>query len=176
MKARIEAAYSAIALLERPDLREPWEGVLLRLAERADVHGLVVGRAARLVLDAGLLEPAEAARRLALALSPGADPAQAAAWIEGFLSGSALVLLHDEALLGVVDGWLRDVGDDAFTRALPVLRRTFATFSPPERRQLGERVRGGVRASAAGLADAELDHERAALVLPVLRRILGVPE
>jgi hypothetical protein len=59
-----------------------------------------------------------------------------------------------------------------------VLRRTFATFPGPERRQIGERVRAGVSAGAGGRAwgfeDEELDADRAALVLPVLRRLLGV--
>jgi hypothetical protein len=55
-----------------------------------------------------------------------------------------------------------------------VLRRTFATFAPVERRQIGERLRHGARAAAAGDVDDELDHERAAQVLPLLAQILGV--
>jgi len=107
------------------------------------------------------------------------------AWIEGFLGRSGLVLLHDETLLRLVDGWLADVGPDSFTQVLPVLRRTFSTFPAGERRQIGERVRrfgpsdipngrgrGGRGTSAPGDAE-DLDAGRAALVLPVLRRILG---
>ena len=41
----------------------------------------------------------------------------------------------------MVDGWLAGVGDEVFTDVLPLLRRTFATFGPAERRQIGERVR-----------------------------------
>src|SRR5439155_420784 len=80
-------------------------------------------------------------RRMGLALSTAGDPAQAAAWVEGFLKGSGLVLLHDQALLGVVDNWLTGLPADTFTTLVPLLRRTFSTFTPPERRQIGEWAR-----------------------------------
>ena len=62
---------------------------------------------------------------------------------------------------------------------LPVLRRTFAAFAEPERRQIGERVRRGpadqqAGAAAADTGEADLDIERAGLVLPVLAAILEV--
>ena len=175
MVEQVDGVQAAVALLEREDLREPWQRTLAALADRDDVHGLVVGRALRLLLDAGRVESNEAARRMSLALSPGGDPAHAAAWTEGFLSGSGVVLLHDEALLGVLDEWVGDVSGDGFERALPVLRRTFASFAPPERRQLGRRVRRGARPAAPATdGDGELDHERAANVLPLLARVLGV--
>jgi hypothetical protein len=176
MSTSVSNVHGALALLERSDLREQWEHALAGVVARDDVHGLVAGRAARLLLDGGKLEADEAARRLSLALSRGGDPADAAAWIEGFLSGGGLVLVHDDALLGVLDSWLAGVGEDEFTSALPVLRRTFATFSPAERRQIGERVRQGGRMTAVADAEDELDHERAALVLPVLAQILGVEQ
>jgi hypothetical protein len=174
MSARVSATDAALALLERSDLRERWHTALHGIVARNDVHGLVTGRAARLLMDAGEVSAAEAARRLSLVLSPGAAPARAAAWIEGFLSGGGAVLVHDETLLGVLDGWVDGVDGDAFRDALAVLRRTFATFEASERRQIGERLarRGSRAAVAAG--DGELDDERAALVLPLLARILGV--
>jgi hypothetical protein len=176
MAESISDVHSALALLQRDDLRAEWEGALAAFAARDDVHGLVGGRAARLLLDGGRLPEDEAARRLSAALSPGTDPARAAAWIEGFLSGGGLVLVHDDALLGVVDGWIAAVASDAFTAVLPVLRRTFATFAPAERRQIGERVRHSARSTALADTDEDIDHERAAQVLPVLARILGVAD
>jgi hypothetical protein len=58
-----------------------------------------------------------------------------------------------------------------------VLRRTFATFAPPDRRALGHhlaRLRAPAVAAAAGTGEA-LDDERADLVLPRLYELLGVP-
>jgi hypothetical protein len=117
----------------------------------------------------------EVGRRLGLALSRASEPAQAAAWVEGFLRGSGLVLLHDDRLWSILDGWVAALPADAFTALLPLLRRTFATFAAPERRQIGERAaRGPVRAPAADEAGADLDHVRAAAVLPIVARILGL--
>jgi hypothetical protein len=174
---RIDAVDAAVGLLESAELRKNWRGALASLADRADVHGLVTGRATRILHDADLLEAGELARRMSRALSRGNDPAAGAAWIEGFLHESGLVLVHDEALLGLVDRWLGAVNGDAFTQVLPVLRRTFSTFPAGERRQIGERVKrlnGGAAVAATG--DEEVDPERAALVLPVLREILGAGE
>jgi len=190
LAARIDKVDAAVGLLERDELRGPWRGALASLADRTDVRGRVTGRCTRILHDAGLLEPAEVGRRMSLTLSVGQDPARAAAWIEGFLGRSGLVLLHDETLLRLIDGWLAGVRADIFTQILPVLRRTFSTFPAGERRQIGERVRhfggssldngpaasgtghGGTGPAAIGEAE-DLDPERAALVLPVLRLILG---
>ena len=84
------------------------------------------------------------------------------------------MLVHDDVLLSVLDGWIGAVDADSFTSSLPVLRRTFATFAPAERRQIGERVRHGGRIAAIAEGDDDLDHERAAQVLPLLAQILGV--
>jgi hypothetical protein len=110
-----------------------------------------------------------------LALSPGADPATGAGWVEGFLRESGTILLHDEDLFAALDGWVAEMPPDAFEAVLPLLRRTVATFSMPERRSIGERVREGRRASTRAAAD-DLDEARAALVMPILARILGAPE
>ena len=169
MSTRVSAVHGGVTLLERDDLREQWEHALAGVVERDDVHGLVAGRATRLLMDGGSLGSDDAARRLSLALSPGAETKQAAAWIEGFLSGGGLVLVHDETLLGVLDGWISAVDADLFTDSLPVLRRTFSTFAPAERRQIGERVRRGERSAAVVDTDDDLDHERAAQVLAPAR-------
>ncbi|HEV2241088.1 MAG TPA: DUF5682 family protein [Streptosporangiaceae bacterium] len=186
LAGRIDRVDAAVGLLERDELRAGWRGALASLAGRTDVHGRVTGRCTRILHDAGLLEPAELGRRMSLTLSPGHDPAAGAAWIEGFLGRSGLVLLHDETLLRLIDGWLSGVRGDAFTQILPVLRRTFSTFPAGERRQIGEHVRrfgggsshngpgpGGTGTASADAPGEALDPERTAVVLPVLRLILG---
>ena len=139
----------------------------------------------RLLLDGGELAQDGAARLMGLALSPGTPPADAAAWIEGFVgggSGGGMLLVHDERLLGLVDAWLTGVSAEAFTDVLPLLRRTFSAYEPGVRRSLGELVRRGPgeRASTGGAGSgipgfaAELDVERADAVLPVVRLLLGL--
>ncbi|GHJ35064.1 DUF5682 family protein [Streptomyces sp. TS71-3] len=167
-------------------MRGRWHAVLGMLAGRDSVPGVLRGRGARLLLDEGASTQDEAARRMSLALSPGTAPADAAAWIDGFVgggSGSGMLLVHDERLLGLVDGWLGSVPDSAFTDVLPLLRRTFSAYEPGVRRTLGELVRRGPASCgatpvAAGTAlpgfGTELDTARADAMLPVLSLLLGL--
>lgn len=164
--------------------RVRWRAVLGVLSGRDSVSGVIRGRAARLLLDEGELDPEAAARLMGLALSPGTPPGDAAAWIEGFVgggSGGGLLLVHDERLLALVDGWLTTVPAEAFTDVLPLLRRTFSAYEPGVRRTLGELVRRGpgerasgpgAEAATPGFATA-LDAGRADAVLPVVRLLLG---
>ncbi|MGW7085698.1 DUF5682 family protein [Streptomyces sp. NPDC054871] len=167
-------------------MRGRWYSVLRVLGERDSVAGVVRGRCVRLLMDGGELAEGEAARFMGLALSRGTEPAEAAAWIEGFVgggSGGGMLLVHDERLLGLVDDWLTGVPDRAFTDVLPLLRRTFSAYEPGVRRTLGELVRrgpaagGGSGSTVAGGIPGfgqELDGERADAVLPVLSLLLGV--
>jgi Family of unknown function (DUF5682) len=172
---QIDGVHGAIALLDDPEDRAAWREALLRLIDQDGLHGLVAGRATRLLLDEGVIDSADAARRMRLALSPGADPAVGAGWVEGFLRDSGTILLHDQDLFDTIDRWVTDMPQDAFDNVLPLLRRTIATFSVPERRSIGERILAGRRDRAAEVS-ARIDEKRADLVMPILARILGVEE
>ncbi|MER7106559.1 DUF5682 family protein [Streptomyces sp. NPDC000229] len=167
------------------DVAGRWAGVLAKLAGRDSVPGVIRGRAARLLLDDGRLAEDEAARLMGLALSPGTPPAEAAAWVEGFVGGGSanpgggMLLVHDERLLGLLDAWLTGVPAEAFTDVLPLLRRTFSAYEPGVRRTLGELVRRGPAGGGPARADAGppgfapgLDEARADAVLPLLRMLL----
>jgi hypothetical protein len=178
LRDRIDAVHAAIALLDSPDDLSRWLDVLNGLSTRDDMHGLLSGRVNRLLLDGGLLDVAEAGRRMALVLTVGVPVARAAAWIEGFLAGDGLLLVHDERLLRLVDGWLTGIPPDAFVEVLPLLRRTFSEYPPPARRQIGERaVRLGAPARDPGALGASggdgVDEERGELVMPTVAVLLG---
>ncbi|MCX2927220.1 DUF5682 family protein [Streptomyces sp. NEAU-W12] len=194
MRGHLDAVHGAVGLLgDAPapghgDLRARWASVLRTLATRDTVPGVIRGRSIRLLLDDGELAHDEAARQMGLVLSsPGTAPADAAAWIEGFVgggSGGGLLLVHDERLRGLVDAWLTGVPAEAFTDVLPLLRRTFSAYESGARRTLGELVRRGPGApggpatagcGAPGFA-AGLDTARADAVLPVVRLLLGLDE
>jgi len=75
-------------------------------------------------------------------------------------------------LVGI--GFLTLIALQGLERLLPLLRRTFASFPRPERRQMGERVRhGGARAEGRAFDAENFDPERAAAVLPIVARLLG---
>ncbi len=174
----LDSVQEAVRLLaERLPLREEWLGTLLALVDRPDLPGLVAGRLLRILRDEGRLDTDAVELRLARTLSVGVPASTAAAVVEGFIGGGGLVLVHDEALLGLIDRWLAGLAADSFTDVLPLLRRTFAAFAAPERRAIGEQVRrlGTTTARPGSDVDdlAGLDPERVALVLPTLKLLVG---
>jgi hypothetical protein len=99
----------------------------------------------------------------------------AASWLEGFLKGSGTLLLLDEELWYVVDNWVSNLEEEMFMQVLPLLRRTFANFSPPERKKIGEKAKsGGVTGAQQSVSEAGFDTERAKLGLPVMMELLGL--
>ncbi|KAI9133747.1 DUF5682 family protein [Acaryochloris sp. CCMEE 5410] len=175
MDKQIMATHSAINLLQNQDHQQMWWLVLKQLVNRETLHGLLGGRSCRLLLDGGQFEPSRAAQQLGLALSLATEPTQAAAWIEGFLKGSGLLLLHDQEIWQVLDQWVCELAPDTFVTLLPLLRRTFSTFPAAERRQMGERViQGVVETGLQGWESEVLDCDRAEKVLPLIAQLLGL--
>jgi len=168
MRRAVDSAQYGLSLL--PELAlDDWHRALAAVAGSDRIHGSVAGRATRLLLDAGLVERDEVAARLSRRLSVATPAPEAAAWLDGLLSGDAVLLIHDRHLLQIVDDWLAGVRDDVFDDVLPLLRRTFSAFSRPERREIGEQVSGG-RGPAEGRREATLDLQGAG---PAVRRMAG---
>jgi len=60
---------------------------------------------------------------------------------------------------------------EVFREALPVLRRTFSKFTPPERQEMLNFAKGdGV---AKKTVQSNIDPQRAQLVNPILQQLLG---
>ncbi|MEV4550234.1 DUF5682 family protein [Nonomuraea wenchangensis] len=182
---RIDAVHAAVALLAEhtepaakhaepagraEGERERWLATLRGLSDRQDLHGLIEGRLTRILLDCGELD--DAGDRMSRAMSRGQAPARAASWVEGFLSGGGLLLVHDPRLLSLVDGWLTGLSGDQFTDVLPLLRRTFGAFAAPERRSIGERLRSAGHERDRDDAH-DLDDRRAAGAVATVLSIIG---
>jgi hypothetical protein len=176
VRDHLDAVHSAIGLLADAESRARWLDTLVRLIVRCPP--LISGRVTRLLLDAERLRTDDAAIWMSRELSAAAPVAAAARWAEGFLAGSGLLLLHDDKLLNLADGWLAGLSADAFAAVLPALRRTFGEFAPPERRAIGDKAArldgsGRPRIMAAS-ADDDLDEDRAAIAVRAVAAILGL--
>ncbi|HBE59752.1 MAG TPA: hypothetical protein DEG17_11615 [Cyanobacteria bacterium UBA11149] len=174
---------SAISLLSNPDYKTAWHKTLTQLANIPIIHGLLSGYSCRLLLDGNIWNTEEVSRRMGLALSLANQPAQSGAWIEGFLTGSGLLLIHDAKLWQVLDNWVTQLKGDTFITLLPLLRRTFATFSLGEKRQIGAQVKRGDLTQVGKIVETDRDCDRlsndtaphrADTVLPILAQLLGL--
>lgn len=173
----VAAAQSLGTLANELDARtiDDWWTAHTRALDRRDVAPLIAGTLTRLLLTAERLSAEEADERVGRALARGSAPPDAALWLDGFLrpatGGSGLVLATSSRLFDLIDTWLCGLPAEYFSQVLPLLRRTTATFSTTERRQIAERVTHGTP-SILRTSD-ELDPERVALVSPIVRSILG---
>lgn len=158
-------AHQSLRTLDRSRWLDLWSAALGKLES---AHGLVSGRAAWLLLEMNLLEASPALSR---ALSHAAGAAAAAAWVEGFLRDNGELLVHTPELLDILDSWLLPLEEERFLEVLPLLRRTFASFPPAVRRNLGESLARGRQ-----VATVTVLSERASWVLPVLERLLGITQ
>lgn len=178
MLMRVEACHDALTLIQNDEYLTEWWLVIEKLATQAGLHGLIAGKCCRLLLTAEKIDSAEAATRFSYALSIANQPEDATAWLTGMLRGSGLLLIHDERIWQVVDGWLTALSEETFTQVLPLVRRAFADFAAGERRMMGEKVKqGGQRTQPLnGLPEDAFDHAAGMAALPVVMQILGLPE
>jgi hypothetical protein len=171
MFEHVNSVQNAIGILQDDSHVQAWTRALEHLAAQDNVHGLVRGRACRLLFEVSEA-PDLTAIHMSQALSPGIPAAQSAAWARGFLHGGGQALIHHPRLWQLVDEWVLSLPGDMFTTVLPLLRRTFSAFPAPERRQIGEMAKSGGRvASVSG--EVELDPVRVEKALARVVEILG---
>ena len=161
----------AIALLQQAEHKAAWHEALEQCV-KVQAHSLIAGRAVRILFEQDYWNVEQSAQALSLACSNPISPISTAEWLEGFLRGSGLLLVVNDALWQVLNDWVAGLPEAAFTELLPLLRRTFSTFEAPERRQLGERVATGGITLAATVSHGT-DETRAACMLPILTLLLG---
>lgn len=176
MLNRIEGCHDTIHLVQNEEYLGVWWEAIERLATQAGLHGLLAGKCCRLLLAGERMDSGQAATRFSYALSIANQPTDAAAWLEGMLRGSGLLLLHDERIWRVVDEWVTALNGETFLQLLPLVRRTFATFAPAERRMMGDKVKHGAGrgATPAGRDEQPFDHEAGLAALPIVIQMLGL--
>ncbi|MFE4499524.1 DUF5682 family protein [Rhodococcus sp. NPDC056743] len=166
----LDKVHAAVLMRDDPESIARWLKVVEGLIDRGDVNGILTGRMVRLLRDAGSISEIDAAQRLSRALSIGSAPVDKAGWVDGFLGGGGLVLVHDRALLDLIDSWVGRLREQDFIDTLPLLRRTFGAFEAGERRAIGQAVRGGRDTETA----VETDARRGRAAMAVVSDILGV--
>ena len=169
-REHLDKVHSAVMVRDDRDASARWLQAMAGVIDRDDVNGLLVGRMVRLLRDSGSITETAAAQRLSWALSVGSTPTAKAGWVDGFLGGGGLVLVHDRALLTLIDTWVRQLREQDFIDTLPLLRRTFGAFEAGERRAIGQAVRGGRRVETT----VETDARRGRAAMAVVADILGV--
>ena len=170
---KIMAVNRALGILQVPDYELLWAKTLVEIYTSEQSAALLSGLCCRLATDKKLLPVAASGDAMRYHLSKAQAPATAAQWLDGFLHGSGLLLLHYPDLWQVLNDWVRQLPDDFFREILPVLRRTFSRFTPPERSKMLDLSKNkSTEADQSSAKDREWNAERARGVHEILSVIL----
>ena len=169
---KVLAVHRALDIWQRQEFIQAWYQALLQIAGQAPP--LLAGISSRLLFEQQVHSAAETATEMRFRLSAATPAVEAAQWLEGFLHGSGLLLIHQPALWNILDQWVQELPEAVFPELLPLLRRTFSHFAGPERERMLDMAKSHVQpvASTAG-ADTEWDAELAAELWPLMQLILG---
>lgn len=178
MFTQIGQVNDAVRLTDSTETGAIWLEALRKLLTKTGINQLIVGCTCRLLLDTQYLSETEADKQLSYSLSSSNEPTDVAAWIEGFLKGSGMILIYDHKLWNLIYRWVAQIQEDVFMELLPILRRTFSKFEYAERRQIGEKAKEGIitenYSQSASYENESLNIENAEKSLSVLKMLLGI--
>ncbi len=173
---KIGSVNRALSILSEPEYERLWQKMLTEVAENTATAPLLAGLATRMRFDKNLQSAAQTGQTMRYRLSQAQAVAEAAAWLEGFLHGSGLLLLHHTDLWQALDEWVQELTADSFQQLLPLLRRTFSRFEPPEREKMLDLVKNGsMPAGPAPTQVEDWDVQRAEAVSKLLQTIFQQP-
>ncbi|MDI3321034.1 DUF5682 family protein [Pinibacter soli] len=163
----------SIQLLKHQPFQQQWQQCLQQIAFNVQAAPMLRGFAVRHLMDAGAMKEEVLYNTFYSSMSKAVPPPEASAWLEGFLKGSGTLLLLDENLWQMVNNWVTQLNEEVFTQLLPLLRRTFAVFSKPERRKIGEKVKfegSGITKTGTQIS---INKERAETAIGVVMELMG---
>lgn len=172
---KIVAINRAVHTLNEAKHIQIWYAALSKIMGMT-ANGILVGLSTRVLFDKNYIDTEVASTYMHLALSKGNEALFSAQWIEGFLNGSGLLLIHQDNLWQIMDEWLANLEAERFTEILPVLRRTFAKFSHPERQKMMALAKRGNTKTTIIEQQARvlINQERVDKVLPTLKLLLDL--
>lgn len=169
----LAAADGPLLVLENAPALEQWQLFLGSLADAPAVNPLLKGLAWRLLLDRGQRSLEAVEEALYQSLSMAGPALDGALWLEGFLQQSGAVLVIHQRLLPLIHQWLAQLEEERFTELLPLLRRSFASFSGPERQKIGTRLQQEDLTAPAAAAPVSLNEELALQAAHSVLELLG---
>lgn len=164
----------SIQVLQDKNYLQHWHHCLMQIVHQTNAAPMMRGFAARQLMDAKEITGQPLYQLFYSSLSKALPVSAVAAWLEGFLKGSGTILLIDDDLWQMVNNWVLQLEEDLFTQVLPLLRRTFSTFTHAERRKMGEKVKqGSSKKIVLHQTENNFDAERAKSGISVVMQLLG---
>jgi len=172
MSNKMVAFHRSINLYENKELKEEWLNAMSSTFKMKGSNTLIQGLCLRLLLDEEAVDITVAENEMQLQLSVGSDSTLGAIWLEGFLQGNALLIVHNAQLWNILNDWVESIEVERFKELLPVLRRSFSQHSAADRGQIAKLVKHGFKKPKN--INIELDRDRAESVVPVIQILFGI--
>ena len=171
---KIVSSNRAIHTLNEKGHIQSWYDALEKIMGMT-ANGILVGLSTRILFDKNFIDTEIVSTFMHLSLSKGSEAIFGAQWAEGFLNGSGLLLIYNDALWQIIDNWLDGLTEERFMEILPILRRTFSKFSHPERQKMLELAKKGKLNIIKRVEEkVALNQERMDKVLPTLKLLLDL--
>lgn len=170
---KIQNINRIIGILNHPSFSQQWYSCLQTITTTSNIDKLMTGGSIRILFDREMMVLDEVVTQMHFALSKNNEKSKAIRWLEGFLFGSGLLLIHNPVLWKIIDDWVTVLPSEEFQATLPLLRRAFAKFSAPERRQMLVLAQHGVKNKRKEKQENLLT-ARVEDVLPTLQLLLGL--
>ena len=167
---KVQRLNHSIFILKDPNYVHDWYQVLMSISEHQGSQNLLNAQVHRILFERNIYSSEKIAQRMSYHLSVGSEVIDQALWIEGFLYGSAMILIHHFPFWKIVDDWIDEVEESHFLEIVPVLRRTFSQFSPAEKRKLALYARNGRTEKI--VENRSFDQQRIRVIMPILKKIL----
>lgn len=166
----------AISILNQSKYNRAWNNALQKILTTAQINSLLIGACVRLLFEKNVINTVLTTTHMRYALSRGHEPLHSAYWLEGFLFGSGLLLIHNKQLWNILDEWVDEMPMETLQELLPLLRRTFSEFPPAERQKMMDLAkRKDLQTGQIDITAEQLDQHRAEEVNETIRLLLGWP-
>lgn len=119
---------------------QSWLDALRETAGRDDLNTKLSGFAAAVLLERGSMDGEQLNLEVRRRLSRGVPAELGAGWFEGLALKNRYALIARLSLWESLDGYLADLDDEEFKRALVFLRRAFADFTALEKDEIAENL------------------------------------
>lgn len=169
----IKEMNQSMMLLEE-NMQAEWTQTLFRIINNNSSVALLHGLSCKLLFDWKATDNQRVAAEFNKSLSIGNDPSYSAIWLQGFLKGNATTLLLDDTIWDIVNNWVGDLDEEMFQQVIPLLRRTFAEYSSPEKQKLAIKAKSGDSGLVSTAVNRDFDAERAVRIFPVLNQLMGI--
>lgn len=136
----IQITHHLIGFLEHSNDQDKWMNALQSVLDQKESPPKIRGGILRILHEKGTITKEGTQKYFAFELSQRDELEKIGMWLEGFLFGSAGLLLYQPSLLALLDDWITGLDQSRFMEVLPILRRTFSKYSGNEKQRLMRKV------------------------------------